>query len=225
MNSRDSTVLVETGPELDAAGLVHRVQMPAGAGPYPTVVMLHGRLGDEDVMWVFARMVPKPYLVVAPRALLADPAGGYSWLVQPYGTWPAIDAFEPAIGSLSTFLAALPSLYNADPDRQYLMGFSQGAAVSYSAALRRPGLVRGIAGLVGFVPEVDEATVTGALADVPVYAAAGIDDPIVPLEQSRQSADILRAAGAKLEYHEYPTEHKMTAIALRDLQQWWTRLR
>ena len=38
----------------DAGDLTHRVARPAGPGPHPTVLMLHGRSGDENVMWVFA---------------------------------------------------------------------------------------------------------------------------------------------------------------------------
>jgi phospholipase/carboxylesterase len=50
--------------------------------------------------------------------------------------------------------------------------------------------------------------------------AAGERDATVPPEESRRAAAVLRAAGAELEYREYPTEHKMTAAALDDLQAW-----
>ena len=212
--------LVQSGPEFYEAGLVYRYAMPSGPGPYPTAVLLHGRLGNEDVMWLFRRVVPRPWLVVAPRAIVPEGTRGFSWHAQPHGQWPELAAFNPAVEALTRFLTALPRLYNADPDRLYLIGFSQGAAVSFAAALRQPALARGIAGLVGFVPRVAPEAVAGRLNGLPVFMAAGEQDTTVPPEESRRAAAVLRAAGADLDYREYPTEHKLTPAALDDLQAW-----
>ena len=146
--------LVQSGPEFYEAGLAYRYTMPDGPGPYPTAVLLHGRLGNEEVMWLFRRVVPRPWLVVAPRAILPEGTSGFSWHAQPYGQWPEASAFDPAVDALSRFLLALPRLYNADPDRLYLIGFSQGAAVAFAAARREPTLARGTPGPVGFVARV-----------------------------------------------------------------------
>ena len=212
--------LVQSGPEFYEAGLAYRYTMPDGPGPYATAVLLHGRLGNEDVMWLFRRVVPRPWLIVAPRAILPEGTRGFSWHAQPHGQWPALAAFDAAVDALSRFLRALPSLYNADADRLYLIGFSQGAAVAFAAALREPTLARGIAGLVGFVPRVAPEAVVGRLSGLPVFMAAGEQDPTVPPDESRRAAAVLRAAGADLDYREYPTEHKLTPAALDDLQAW-----
>ena len=37
--------------------------------------------------------------------------------------------------AVTRFIHALPSLYNADPQQIYLMGFSQGAATAYALSL------------------------------------------------------------------------------------------
>lgn len=217
--------LIQSGPEFYETGLVYRYLMPDGPGPYPTAVMLHGRLGDENVMWVFRRVIPRPWLVVAPRAILAERPGRYSWHHQPQGEWPPVAAFDPAVDALTRFLSALPRLYNADPDRTYLMGFSQGAAVSFAAVLRQPEMARGVAGLVGFVPRAEVDQVAGRLPGLPVFMAAGAEDPIVPVDEARRSAATLRAAGAELDYREYPTEHKMTSAAIDDLSTWFSARR
>ena len=220
MDGSQPPQLIQSGPEWHEAGLAYRYEMPNGPGPYPTAVMIHGRRGDEDVMWVFRKAIPRPWLVVAPRAMLAD-QGGYSWHVQPPGEWPGIDAFHPAIDALTRFLQALPRLYNADPDRTYLMGFSQGAAVSYATILRDPTLARGVAGLVGFAPRAAPEAVAGRLAGKAVFMAAGAQDPVVPVSEAQRAAALLQAAGAEVDYREYPTEHKMTSAALDDLRQWF----
>ena len=60
------TILVDSGPLLEATGLVHRVLEPSGPGPYRTAVMPHGRFGDEDAMWLFRRTMPTGWLKSPP---------------------------------------------------------------------------------------------------------------------------------------------------------------
>ena len=193
--------LIDSGPLLTELGLVHKVLEPPGAGPYRTVVMLHGRYGDEDVMWIFRKSTPAHWLKIAPRGLLAEPSGGFSWVYQEYGVWPELPAFETAATAVTHFLHALPRVYNADPEQLYLMGFSQGAAVSYATAMRHPGLVQAIAGLVGFIPDACAAPDNlAALDDVPIFMAVGFDDKLVPYERSLGCAEVLRQANARLEF-------------------------
>lgn len=220
MQETTNAKLVQTGPEWFEAGLAYRYEMPDGPGPYPTAVMLHGRLGNEDVMWVFRKVIPRPWLVVAPRAPLAD-HDLFSWYHQPYGEWPDLASFEPAVQALERFILALPRLYNADPERIYLMGFSQGAAVALATALQRPGLVRGVAGLVGFVPTTTEEEVSGRLEGMPVFLATGTEDETIPYEVAQSSLALVRQSGADVEYHEYATGHKLTSAGMKDLRNWF----
>ena len=224
MESTNPPQLIQTGPEWFEAGLAYRYQLPDGPGPYPTAVMLHGRYGDEDVMWVFRKVVPRPWFVVAPRAPIAD-RELYSWHVQGPEEWPDLAALQPAVASLRRFIGALTRLYNADPDRIYLMGFSQGAAVSIATALTHPDMIRGVAGLVGFAPSAPDEQIQGQLDGMPVFLATGTEDRIVPIEQSRRAADLLRRAGADLDHREYHIEHKMSAAGLRDLREWFSARR
>jgi len=207
---------------IQQAGLIHRVQQPTGAGPFPTVVMLHGRAGTEDVMWVFAPTLPSDWLVVAPRGSQLNPDGGYDWLRRGQDEWPTLAEFDEAVTAVSRFIHALPTLYQADPEQIYLLGFSQGAAVAYAAALRQPGLVQGIAGLVGFVPEAcGDAAATAVLRDLPIFMAVGKQDPLIPYERAQAAAQTLTTAGANLTYLEQDTGHKLTAEGFRALKTWW----
>ncbi|MFQ5398315.1 MAG: alpha/beta hydrolase [Anaerolineae bacterium] len=222
MNQPKSPQLISEGPAVTAAGLVHRVWQPAAPGPHPTVVMLHGRSGNEDVMWIFARTAPETWLMVAPRGIKRDPRGGYAWHPRGRDEWPALHQFDDAVAAVVRFIRALPPLYGADPARIYLMGFSQGAATAYATALRHPGLVQGIAGLVGFVPvECDAALETAPLQGLPLFMAAGRNDPLIPIARTAACAQTLRDAGAQLAYHEYDTGHKLSAQGMRDLKAWW----
>jgi phospholipase/carboxylesterase len=184
--------------------------------------MLHGRSGDEDVMWIFARALPKDWLIVAPRGIRRDPAGGFDWRPRGIDEWPTLDQFDEAVTAVAGFIRTLPHLYNADPNHIYLMGFSQGAATAYATAIRHPGLVNGIAGLVGFIPtRCDSALENSPLVDLPIFMAVGKRDPLIPTERAAGCAQTLHMAGTNLEYHEYDTGHKLNAAGMLDLKSWW----
>ena len=211
-------VLVED----ETAVLPHRILKPTKEGPHPTVVMIHGHLGNEEVMWIFSQTLPQDWLVVAPRAIVAEEEGRFSWYPRQQDEWPSLTAFDTAVESLEQFIDSLPDLYEADPDQIYLMGFSQGAAAAFATAIHRPEKIQGIASLVGFMPRhVDDAIETKRLADMPVFMAVGTEDDRVPLAIAQECGKAVRAAGAFLEYREYETGHKLNGAGMRKLKQWW----
>jgi phospholipase/carboxylesterase len=184
--------------------------------------MLHGRSGDEDVMWAFAPVLPEHWLIVAPRGIVPDPDGGYAWHPRKRDEWPALSAFDNSVAAVYGFIRSLSGLYDADPDYVYLMGFSQGAATAYATAIRHPGLAQGIAGLVGFAPAASEVEVSvEPLSRMPVFMAVGRADPRIPLERAEECARVLRVAGSRVEYRVYDTGHRISAQGMRDLKRWW----
>lgn len=184
--------------------------------------MIHGRAGNEEVMWVFARTVPPDWLIVAPRAIQPDSDGGFSWLPRQPGEWPTLRQFSSAVSAIFHFIQALPQLYNADLNHLYLMGFSQGAATAYATAIQHPRLVQGIAGLVGFMPTGAESSLARLpLLDLPVFMAVGSEDSTIPYPVATTCAAALRLSHAQLTYREYPTGHKLNAQGMRDLTEWF----
>ena len=220
----ESPLLINEGSALKETGLVHRVRQPDGPGPHPTTVLLHGRSGGEDAMWIFSQTLPPGWLILSPRGIKPDPSGGFAWHPRQRDEWPPLDTFSEAVQVISSFIRSLPAVYGADPDQIYLMGFSQGAAAAYATAMTHPGLVKGIAGLVGFVPvQCDAAVKIAALRDLPIFMAVGIDDPYIPHKRAQNCARTLRDAGADLAYREYKTGHKLNAQGVRDLSAWWKK--
>lgn len=215
---RPST-LVETGPA--AAIFPHRLAQPATPGPHPTLVMVHGHRGNEEVMWVFSRVVPDDWLLVAPRAPVQDESESYSWLEKRPPPWPTLQDFHAAADQIAAFIATLPQQYHADPEQIYLMGFSQGAAASLATVMFHPGIVKGIALLVGFAPEQVDGVSAAALENLPIFMAIGTEDDTVPYERAKKGAELLAAAGADLTLVEMQTGHKLNATGGRAHQQWW----
>ena len=213
--------LVTHGAGVAASGLIHRVLEPEGFGPFPTILMLHGWKGDEDVMWVFQNRLPKGWLLVAPRAILSDPEGGFTWFEQ-LPTWPPLSHFDLAKAALDQFIAALPELYDADLDNLYLMGFSQGAGLSIALALQEPTQFHGLVSLVGFAPQVeDELLAAKPLLNMPTLMAVGRQDNSIPAQIADHCRRTLTQAGADLTYREYDTGHRLNRDGMHDLAAWW----
>lgn len=215
--------LVDDGTAFESLGLVHRILQPEGVGPFPTAVLIHGRKGTEDVMWIFARTIPKHWQIISVRALFPEEEG-YSWN-KPLGRFPILAEMDEAVTAVSHFLQKLPQIYDSDPQKTVLMGFSQGAATSFATAIKHPGMVQGIIGLVGFLPETpDDIIAQAPLMNLPIFMAVGEQDNTIPVQIARQSGEALRAAGAWLEYREYATGHKLNGKGMRKLQSWWEEL-
>jgi phospholipase/carboxylesterase len=207
--------LVDSGPAFDALGLVHRVRVPAGPGPHPTLVMVHGLQGNEDVMWIFARNAGPNWLIISPRAPFSV-EGGYSW--HPSDDYGSQEAYQPGLDALTRFVDALPTQYPADRSRLVMLGFSQGAAMSYAFAVSNP--VRGIAALCGFMPRwVAEGDLT-PFFDLPVLILHGTRDDRVPISRARESRDLLVEAGTVLAYHEDDVGHKVGSEGMHVLRRW-----
>ena len=213
--------LVENGPEFDSSGLVHRVLEPEGFGPFPTILLLHGWKGNEDVMWVFQNRLPKGSLLVAPRAILPDPEGGYTWY-EHQNDWPPLSRFEAAKAAVDRFIGALPDLYDADLDDLYLMGFSQGAGLAIALALQEPTRYHGLVSLVGFAPRVDDTLLaTKPLLNMPTLMSVGLTDDRIPASIAAHCRQTLTEAGAELTYREYDTGHRLNRDGMHDLAAWW----
>ncbi|WP_435104305.1 alpha/beta hydrolase [Arhodomonas sp. AD133] len=110
-------------------------------------------------------------------------------------------------------------------ERIVLAGFSQGGAVALHTALRHPERLAGLMGLSTYLPvrdRLDEAA--PANRDIPIFMAHGTNDPVLPFEFGRRSAERLEAAGYTVEWHEYPMQHAVCLEEIRAVGAWLTRV-
>lgn len=199
--------------------LKHRVRLPSieSANRIPAVVMVHGWLGDENVMSIFDRVLPPGVAVVSPRAPFPAGDDQYEWYSRDNGPRP----FEAGLQALDKFVAGLSDSYSIDPQRTLLMGFSQGAAMSYSLLLSQPTRARGAAGMAGFLPGPARRWLSpDRLAGKSVFIAHGRQDETVPVGKAQEARDALAGAGADVAYYEFDGGHKMSARSMAALRHW-----
>jgi phospholipase/carboxylesterase len=210
-----------TDPQIHILGnWTYRLRVPQ-TQPKSILVLLHGWMGDENSMGVLARNLSPEIAILAPRGIFAVPQGGYSWRVIKPGTWgmASIEEFRPAADGLVTFLDEWAASVGLNGNQFDLMGFSQGAAFSYTLTLLYPQRIRRLVALSGFIPQGGPALLnTESFSGKPVFVSHGRQDDVIPVEQSRQAVAQLEQTGALVTYCESDAGHKVSKECLREME-------
>ena len=179
------------------------------------MIMLHG-LGDslEGYRWMPPAMnLPwMNYLLVdAP-----DPYyGGYSWF-----------DFEgdmvPGVRRSRELLFALLDEQRAKgfpTDLTTFGGFSQGCLMAIEVGLRYPHRFAGIVGISGYVCEPEKLVeeLSPVALQQRFLITHGTQDPLLPFAEVREQVNILKAAGLKIEFHEFLKAHTIAGEEELDL--------
>jgi phospholipase/carboxylesterase len=201
----------------DQAPLAFRLRLPEDKKA-PTIIMLHGLGGDESAMWALESALPKAGMVVAPRGPHDQGNGGYSWNPAIRAWPPPVSEFAYGVELLEELLGYLEEDYEFQRDRMILMGFSNGAAMSFSAAMTPISLPpAGIIAISGHLPEGDLSLLKG----IPVYWGHGIRDAFIPIDNARSDAERLRQEAVPVTYCEADVGHKLGAECLNNLRSWF----
>ena len=110
--------------------------------------------------------------------------------------------------------------------RLVLAGFSQGGAIALQSGLRHRERLAGILALSTYLPLAATlaAEASAANRDVPIFMAHGRDDSLIPIERATVSREALRAAGYKIEWHDYAMEHAVCREEIEDIAAWLRRV-
>lgn len=207
--------------------LVHTVYEPSGAGPHPTLLILHGFGANAlDLLALAPYLSGGRFLVLCPQGplQLAFEGGGvgYGWYPFAGGGMFDLNAVLTAREELHAFLTAAEQRYPIDSKKLAVIGFSQGGVMAYSLGLGMPEKFAALAALSSWFPR-DLLT---ALPDVPateqlpVLIQHGSKDELVDVGRARQSVETLRDLRIPVTYREYEMGHELNARSLGDLSSW-----
>ena len=212
--------------------LTHLVREPtieaAAGSPPPLLLLLHGVGSNERDLMSLASWLDGRFFVASARApitLWHDAYGWFRFEFTPNG--PVVVDPAEAMNSLRLilrFMDELVEVYGVDPDRTYLMGFSQGTIMALSVALTQPDKVAGVAGMSGRFPDALRSQIAPSekLEGLPILLQHGTEDPVLPIHNGRAAREILDRLPVRLEYHEYRMGHHVTQESLADLSIWLT---
>lgn len=103
-----------------------------------------------------------------------------------------------------------------------LAGFSQGGVIAIQTGLRYPKKLAGIMMLSTYIP-FDERlfdSVEDQQKGMPIFAAHGINDPVIPFKSWQDYVPKLEGLGFNVAAHSYPMEHSVCQDEIGDISNW-----
>ncbi|AZF58065.1 alpha/beta hydrolase [Pseudomonas sp. R11-23-07] len=201
-------------------------QTQGDARNQPLVIFLHGFGSNEEDLFGIKDALPSTWTYLSVRAPMPVEPHGYRWFTKTPGDgdYDGVTAdLQSSARLLEDFIGKATAKYHTEPDRVFLVGFSQGAIMSYEVGLRRPELVRGIAALSGSVLPVLKAELkpNEALDKLAIFIGHGTLDQALPYASGTRANEVLEGIGLKPQFHGYPgMNHTISEAEIQDLKAW-----
>ncbi|UUT23913.1 alpha/beta hydrolase [Pseudomonas sp. T8] len=209
----------------DDLPLLYLEQAPADARDRPLVIFLHGYGSNEEDLFGLKDGLPADYTYLSVRAPQTVEEGSYQWFhKQGEGAYDGVTAeLADSAKLIDAFVRQAVAKYHTRTDRVFLVGFSQGAIMSYELGLRHPQAVRGIAALSGkILPVLRSQLKSGeGLERLAIFIAHGTADMRLPYSDGSEADSLLRGLGLAPQFHAYPgVGHTISDTELQDLNRW-----
>jgi predicted peptidase len=160
----------------------------SSGGSWPVIIHLHGFGGrrpwtprtahpHEGALYNYKHGVPMPYICITPAT---------------NGWWDT--------AYLDLLLDHVLEVYNADPDRVALTGFSMGGFTTYTWATQRPERFSALGVLAGAAGGSD----LSRIAHIPIWICHGERDQAVAVSGAREAGAELERLGASVRYTWHP---------------------
>jgi phospholipase/carboxylesterase len=198
--------------------------------PAPLLIALHGYGANKRQMMREAKlMAPENFAIISlqgPYQHMRDPKEqggpfrfGFGWITN----------FRPE-ESHAIHHQALTDLINtavaedvADPDRIFLLGFSQSVALNYRYAFSHPGTLRGVVGICGGIPGDWETNSSYQSIPAEVIHLAGTRDDFYTPERVRDYEIDLGTRARSVTFKSYDAAHEIVQEMRDDVRQWLTQ--
>lgn len=205
--------------------LAYLEQTQGDARNQPLVIFLHGFGSNEEDLFGIKDALPSTWTYLSVRAPMPVEPRGYRWFTktdEPDYNGETAD-LQSSAKLLEDFVGKATAKYHTQSDRVFLVGFSQGAIMSYEVGLRQPELVRGIAALSGSVLPVLKAQLKPdeSLGKLAIFIGHGTLDQALPYASGTRANEVLVGLGLKPEFHGYPgMNHTISEVEVQDLKGW-----
>ncbi|WAC20726.1 alpha/beta hydrolase [Luteolibacter sp. SL250] len=198
-------------------GFIHRFIPATDVAGADTLLLLHGTGGNENDLIELGRSLAPEANVLSPRGKILENGMPRFFRRLAEGVFDEEDLIHRT-HELADFITAAAGQYGFDAKRVTALGYSNGANIAASLMLLRPGVLHRAVLLRAMVPLTPDQAPD--LTGTDVFLASGITDPILPLENARRLAAMLRGAGAEVKHLEIPTGHQLTSAELDATRNW-----
>lgn len=192
----------------------------------PLLLLIHGYGSNEEDLFSFATELPDEYYVVSARAPYTMQYGSYAWYAINFDAnqnkFSDNDQARTSRDLIAKFVDELTASYPINSENITLIGFSQGAILSYAVALSHPEKVQKVIAMSGYLNTdiLEENYLKNSFSNLKIFAAHGTVDQVIPVEWARKAKPFLDNLGINSIYKEYPIGHGVAPQEFSDLKNW-----
>ena len=190
------------------------------------IYLIHGYGADKNDLFSFAEYLPVNLTVIAMQAPFSLPYGsGAAWynleVDSTGGHYSDAEQAKESVSKISEFIDSSVREYKLDSDNIFILGFSQGAILSYSLVLNNPEKYKYVLPLSGFIlEEIMPVDFDKDYSNLDFYSAHGTMDGIIPIEKGRTVKKLLDDLKIKHIYHEFPAAHSIAQKEFEEIIVW-----
>jgi predicted esterase len=192
--------------------------IPGAMASAPTILALPGTGGDENDLVPLARMIDGDAAILSVRGRVSEGGKARFFRRLADGVFD-LDDLRAQTEALRAFLDAAAVHYHFNRERVVVLGYSNGANMAASLLLTPPASLAGAVLLRPLLPF--EPATPPVLNGLPIAISAGTHDAVVPPDRTRQLADVLQQAGAKVTMLWQESGHALSPSELEQVAAWW----
>ncbi|MEZ4837695.1 alpha/beta hydrolase [Flavobacterium sp.] len=192
----------------------------------PLLLLLHGYGSNEEDLFSFASELPEEYYVVSAQAPYPLMYGSYAWYAINFEAddtkFSDVNQAKQSRDLIANFIDELIAKYPINKEKVSLIGFSQGAILSYAIALSYPEKISKIVAMSGYLnPEMATKNFQqNNFSNLKIFASHGTVDQVIPIDWARKTSPTLEKLGIKFVYKEYPVGHGVSPQNFYDFRNW-----
>ena len=194
---------------------------PSDEETTPAIILIHGYGSHADDLFSFAPYLPKNHTIISIQAPLNIGPNSYAWYplqIDALGEVSSeLDAAWGAVRLIVETIRELVNKYKLDHKDLTLLGFSQGAILSWAIAYHHSDIVRRIVALSGMI---HQSVNTSEAPKFIAYASHGINDKVIPITKPRNTIAPLSEKHEAISYHEYKDGHNVSQENFRKFLFW-----
>ena len=201
---------------------IERKPTKASSGAAPLLILIHGYGSNEMDLFSFASELPGEFHVVSLQAPHTMGYNSYAWYSINFDAdqnkFSNLEEAKESIEAIEQFIADFIKNNAVNPEKVFLVGFSQGAILSYGISLNTDK-VQYVVALSGYLNEdLVAEKITKKPADY--FISHGTVDQVIPVEWARKAPVYLDAKKIKNSFKEYPVGHGVHPTNFYDFKTW-----
>ncbi|MCU0360640.1 MAG: prolyl oligopeptidase family serine peptidase [Bacteroidia bacterium] len=195
----------------------------------PVLFILHGYGSNEEDLFDLAKTLDEHLSIFSLRAPILLAQGSYCWynLARDQNNTLIYNYKEVTLAKkqIMTFIQSVCATMKLDSSQVFLLGFSQGAMMSYDLALAFPGKIKGVLALSGrLMEESKPKSNSPAALNTCFFIAHGTEDERIPATEAEKAVTYLKSKGVNdLEYKIYPMQHVLNGKEISDIRIWLSK--